>query len=154
MTDLPYTDADLHHEAARQLKNATEDPDFMGIGEQMDYTPIQSSFVDPDPEQGTKPLSFRTWNQLSHGDFGNAQRAIDDLLGKAADVSEWAVNLGADGLTPTAYYIDIKNPDGSGLTGRIHFAFRPDIPDLEQHQITEAIAGETQHITSPRPQQR
>lgn len=136
MTDLPYTDADLHHEAARQLKNATEDPDFMGIGEQMDYTPIQSSFVDPDPEQGTKPLSFRTWNQLSHGDFGNAQRAIDDLLGKAADVSEWAVNLGADGLQP-----DPRALDAGKSRIRVHFAFAPDISDSDRADLIGQFAA-------------
>jgi hypothetical protein len=125
--DLPYTDADLRHEAARQLKNSAEDPDFMGIGEQMDCTPIRSSFVDPDPEMGTKPLSFRTWNQLPHAEFGNAQRAIDDLLGKAADTSAWAVNLGADGLQPDERQFDVNA--GDKVIARVHFAFDPDMAD-------------------------
>ncbi|MDX2628616.1 hypothetical protein QBA57_28750 [Streptomyces scabiei] len=42
MTDLPYTDDDLRAEAARQHVALTEDPDFMGVGEQMQGSEIES----------------------------------------------------------------------------------------------------------------
>lgn len=80
MTDRPYTDADLYAEAARQHAVLTEDPDFMGVGEQMD--------------------GDATWGRLSEDDFELAQNRIADLIGDAADVSKWAVQLGAAGLTP------------------------------------------------------
>ena len=42
MTDRPYTDDDLRAEAARQHAALTEDPDFMGVGEQMQDQEIES----------------------------------------------------------------------------------------------------------------
>lgn len=105
MTDRPYTDEDLRAEAARQHLVLTEDPDFMGVGEAMEDRYVESTFVDgdedePDGETGS------TWGELlpyNHDDgnaYNAAQRAIHDLINGAADVSEWAIQLGAAGLTP------------------------------------------------------
>jgi hypothetical protein len=140
MTDLPYTDEDLRAEAARQHYTATTDPDFMGIGEQMDGSFIDSTVVDPDPERGTEPVTGRTWDQLPGEQFGEAQRAIDDLLGKAADVSEWAVNLGADGLEPLDAQLTLDA--GDAPLCRIHFAVRPDMPDDMRLALVEGIGAE------------
>jgi hypothetical protein len=87
MTSAPYTKADLRAEAARQHATLTQDPDFLGIGEQMEGHKI--------PSRG----DFQ-WDQLSDDDYDAARAAVDDLLTNAADVSEWAVQLGAAGLTP------------------------------------------------------
>ncbi|MFK0124931.1 hypothetical protein ACIQSP_16645 [Streptomyces nigra] len=129
MTDRPYTDDDLRAEAARQHALSVEDPDFMGIGERMEYTFIDSTVVDPDPATGTEPITGTTWDKLPREDFDAAQRSIDDLLTKAADLSEWAINLGADGLEPDGHTIQlgIDLGDGDRPQVRMHFAFHPDM---------------------------
>lgn len=139
MTDRPYTDEDLRTEAARQHKTATEDPDFMGIGEQMDGMPIPSTVVDLEPETGEPLEMSRAWNHLSPDDFEAAQRAVDDLLGKAADVSDWAINLGADGLEPEDHSITV-NGDARPIA-RIHFAFEPGMPDEMRTALVEGIGS-------------
>jgi hypothetical protein len=122
VTDRPYTDDDLRAEAARQLTLSTEDPDFMGIGERMEWTPISSR---PDDR----------WDDLDREDFDTAQRAIHGLLGKAADLSGWAIDMGADGLEPADECLSLKG-DGKPIV-RIHFAFDPAMPDdVRQHLIS------------------
>jgi hypothetical protein len=122
MTDQPYTDEDLRAEAAHQHRILAADPDFMGIGEMMDGSEIDST--------GT------TWDQLGDGEFDAAQRAIDDLLGKAADVSDWAINLGADGLEPDEEHVDIAG-------ARIHFAFDPSMPEEMRASVIAAVHAAT-----------
>lgn len=142
MTERPYTDDDLRAEAARQLALSTDDPDFMGIGERMDGTPIPSTVRDLEPETG-EPLEIsRAWSQLAPEDFDTAQRAIDDLLTKAADVSEWAVNLGADGLEPDAHTLQLGEDPGDGNRPRVrmHFAFHPDMPDADRDHFVMALS--------------
>lgn len=137
MTDRPYTDDDLRTEAARQHYVATLDPDFMGIGEQMDGRFINSSVDDPNPEKGSEPVTGRNWDSLNPEDFEAAQHAIDDLLSNAADVSDWAINLGADGLQPEEHSITV---DGDGKPiARIHFAFEPGMPDEMRIALVEGI---------------
>jgi hypothetical protein len=131
VTDQPYTVADLLAEAARQHKTATEDPEFSGVGEQMEGHKI--------PSRG----DFQ-WDQLDDADFDKAQRAIDDLLGKAADISRWAVDLGDDNLQPGAQTIEIGWNDGP-LQARLHIAYAAEMPDEERDQLvtdlSNAIAG-------------
>ena len=136
MTDRPYTDADLRAEAAHQHSILTTEVDFMGIGEAMDGSEIDST--------GT------TWDQLGDGEFDTAQRAIDDLLGKAADVSEWAINLGADGLEPDGHTFQLgaqgpSDDDPDMPFVRLHFAFNPAATDEERDrfvmQLTKVIAA-------------
>jgi hypothetical protein len=124
MTDRPYTDDDLRTEAARQHYLATTDPDFMGIGEQMQDHEIV-------PDGGV------TWGDLSEDNFDAAQHAIDDLLGKAADVSDWAINLGADGLEPEDHSITING--GDKPIARVHFAFEPGMPDEMREALVQGI---------------
>ena len=138
MTDRPYTDEDLRLEAARQHQTATEDPDFPGIAEQMEGAFIESTIVDPDPQTGTQPVTGRTWDELDEDSYDNAQRAIDDLLGKAADVSEWAVNLGADGLEPSDEHVITLDGDGKPIA-RIHFAFEPGMDDDMRTALVQGI---------------
>lgn len=136
-TDRPYTDTDLRTEAARQHALSVEDPDFMGIGERMDGRFIDSTVVDPDPKTGTEPVTGQTWDALPQEDFDAAQRAIDDLLAGAADVSEWAINLGADGLEPSDEH-EITLNAGQPIA-RIHFAFEPDMPDDMRTGLVEGV---------------
>lgn len=125
MTDLPYTDDDLRTEAARQHALSVEDPDFMGIGERMEWTPIPGR---PDAR----------WDDLDREDFDKAQRAINDLLGKAADVSEWAINLGADGLEPSDEHVITIGADDKPIA-RIHFAFEPGMPEEMRTALVQGI---------------
>ena len=124
MTNLPYTTADLAAEAARQHKAATEDPDFSGIGEQMEGHKI--------PSRG----DFQ-WDQLDEDDFDAAQRAIDDLLGKSADVSEWALDLGAAGLEPDEHKFTLNA--GPKPIIRVHFAFAAELSDDARTAFVEGL---------------
>lgn len=124
MTDRPYTDDDLRAEAARQHKAATEDPGFSGIGEQMEGHKI--------PSRG----DFQ-WDQLGDHDFDTAMHAIDDLLGDAANVSKWAINLGADGLEPDGHVLTVGSKDKP--IARIHFAFAPDLDSDVRNALVEGL---------------
>jgi hypothetical protein len=136
-TDRPYTDDDLRTEAARQHYTATTDPDFMGIGEQLDGSPIESTCFDAAGERQAPGL---TWDQLDGEQFGEVQRAVDDLLGRAADVSEWAINLGADGLEPSDEHAITVNGDDKPIA-RVHFAFEPGMPDTMRTAFVEGIGS-------------
>ncbi|MGW2692400.1 hypothetical protein ACWC3Y_11120 [Streptomyces sp. NPDC001296] len=121
MTDRPYTDDDLRAEATAQHAALLRDPDFMGIGEQMDD---------------------ETWRDLNEDDFEAAQRAIDNLLTHAADVSEWAINLGADGLEPTGhtFQLGVDPGDGDRPRVRVHFAFAPDMDDDDRDRFVMELS--------------
>ncbi|MFE0808177.1 hypothetical protein ACFW34_11925 [Streptomyces sp. NPDC058848] len=128
MTERPYTDDDLRAEAARQHAVLTVDPDFVGVGEQMQDQEIES-LLPPEEADGAEGPH---WDELLDEDqFAEAQRKIHDLINGAADVSEWAVNLGADGLQPDGRTLQLgaKGPapeDEVQPFVRLHFAFRPD----------------------------
>ena len=125
MTDLPYTDDDLRAEAARQHASLADDPDFMGVGEQMDGTEVC-------PDGGV------TWDDFSTQTYETAQRAIHDLIDGAADVSRWAVDLGADGLEPNGHSLTIGSAEKP--VARIHFAFAPDMADDVRTALVEGLA--------------
>ncbi|MFJ5967930.1 hypothetical protein [Streptomyces sp. NPDC093060] len=131
MTNRPYTDDDLRAEAARQHYVATTDPDFMGIGEQMVGTAIRSRRNEP-------RCCWHDLDDLEGDAFGDAQRAIADLLGKAADVSEWAINLGADGLEPSEGHVITVGAADKPIA-RIHFAFEPGMPDEMRDALVQGI---------------
>lgn len=134
MTERPYTDEDLRAEAARQHYTATTDPDFMGIGERMDGAQIASLYQGDDDADGI------TWDEaLTREEFGTAQRAIDDLLTSAADTSEWAISLGADGLEPDEHSITIGEP--GDLAVRVHFAFNPSLDDGQRAELVRIVAS-------------
>lgn len=105
----PFTDDDLRAEAARQMKNATEDPDFVGIGEQMEGRKIPSRSLQ--------------WDQLDEDDFDAARRGIDDLISKAADVTKYAVDCGAEDLKPHQHRL-IQTEDGITFAA-FHLAVDP-----------------------------
>lgn len=139
MTERPYTDSDLRAEAARQHAELTEDPDYMGVGEAMEDRYVQSTA----PEQQGVERTGSTWAELlpvepdDGAAYDEARRAIHDLIRKAADVSEWAINLGADGLEPEEHSITV-NGDGRPIA-RLHFAFVPGMPDEMRTALVEGI---------------
>lgn len=137
MIDRPYTDDDLRAEAARQHAALTEDPDFMGVGEQMQDTEIESLLPPAEADGAEGPH----WDELLDEDqFNEAQRKIHDLINGAADVSEWAVDIGADGLEPLDAALSMQTSTGPLV--RIHFAVRPDMPDDMRNALVEGLGME------------
>ncbi|MFD5002180.1 hypothetical protein ACFWMV_04660 [Streptomyces mutabilis] len=139
-TDHPYTDDDLRAEAARQHATLIEDPDFMGVGEQMDDRFVHYEVVDAEHGDLMPPPGTPRWNDLSEDEFDEAQRKIHDLINGAADVSEWAVNLGADGLEPLPEQLSAQTDNGPWF--RLHFAVRPDMPDHMRRALVEGVGAE------------
>ncbi|MEU2402779.1 hypothetical protein ABZ609_00335 [Streptomyces rubiginosohelvolus] len=118
MTEQPYTSDDLTAEAARQHHALTQNPNV--LGQMLDAT-IPSTIV----EDGDTGL---TWDEaLNCGEFDKPARAIADLIRGAADVSAWAVQLGADGLQPEDHTLTVGG-DGRPLV-RLHCAFAPEVDD-------------------------
>jgi hypothetical protein len=138
-TDLPYTDADLRHEAARQLAALAEDPDFMGVGEAMEMSVV------PSTEQPGVIGGGRSWDSVLRENaddferFEAAQRKIHDLIRGAAEISEWAVNLGADGLEPSSNVLGIEA--GETPLVRIHFAFHTDMPEGARRELVMQLGA-------------
>lgn len=143
MTDLPYTPEDLRTEAARQHATLAEDPDFMGIGEQMDGAEIDSTFYDAD---GARTETGTTWDDLAPHEFENAQRAIDTLINGAVDLSDWAVNLGADGLEPDEHQLGFKAGDKPIV--RVHFAFDPGLSDEARAALVQGMGEVAAQVMS------
>lgn len=146
MTDRLYTDTDLRHEAARQHAGLTEDPDYIGVGEAMDTEFVAHSVViREDGERAGLPWNGLLPFEADGGEaYDKAQQAIHDLISKAADTSRWAVDCGADGLTPHEHVIDIGWADGA-LQARIHIAYSADMDESEREDfvkdVSDAIAG-------------
>ncbi|WP_086710266.1 hypothetical protein [Streptomyces antimycoticus] len=134
-TETPYTEDDLRAVAAAQHAALTEDPDFMGVGEQMDDDTVMST-------EGTD--GGRTWAELLDPDgdgteaYESAQRRIHDLINGAADMSKWAVDLGADGLQPEDHTITLDG-DGKPLV-RLHLAFHPDMDNAAREGFAMRLA--------------
>ncbi|WP_439947241.1 hypothetical protein [Streptomyces sp. BBFR109] len=134
MTGRPYTDDDLRAEAARQHAKFTAEPDEGLVGEVMESGNVLSLGERDDA---------RTWTELLEPDgdetpeYTEAQRAVTDLIRGAADVSKWAINLGADGLEPDHHAITIGSKDSP--IARIHFAFAPDLDDDLRNALVEGI---------------
>ncbi|NJP70395.1 hypothetical protein [Streptomyces sp. C1-2] len=135
MTDRPYTDDDLRAEAARQHRALTRTADLVVVGDQMDQETVLST------EERDEP---RTWAELldCEGDitpaYEDAQEKVHHLITRAADVSEWAVNLGAAGLTATTsmgWYVSSTN----GWDIAVQFAHRPQIRPGIRDEIESAV---------------
>ncbi|WP_428956163.1 hypothetical protein [Streptomyces sp. cg35] len=124
MTDRPYTDDDLRAEAAREIKYALDNVDTDGLLEASTYRLTDGT----------------AWEELDEDQWHTALRAVDALVEDAADVSEWAVNLGADDLEPSSHHVDIA--EDRPLV-RIHFAFHPDMPDDIRQRVIAAVRDET-----------
>jgi hypothetical protein len=119
MTDQPYTDADLRAAAALMHYALT---------------------TEPNPADADSVLSgHAAWAHVEVGSDEEDQlrESVVELVSSAADVSEWAINLGADGLQPEEHQITVQ---GNGRPiARIHFAFEPDMPDTMRTALVEGI---------------
>lgn len=136
MTERPYTDDDLRTEAARIHRQFTAEPDEGLVGEVMESGHVHSVETSEDG-------SARTWPELLEPDgeetpeYAQAQRAVTTLIRGAANTSEWAINLGADGLQPDEHVITL-NGDGKPIV-RVHFAFAPGMNDETRTEIVQGI---------------
>ena len=107
----------------------------MSVGEQMADTEIDSHLPPVEADEAGPH-----WGEaLDSNEFEVAQRAIHDLIRGAADVSEWAVNLGADGLEPYDGQLTLDGDDKP--FARIHFAFDPDMPEEMRLALVEGVGG-------------
>ncbi|MFJ3949019.1 hypothetical protein ACIPXV_02970 [Streptomyces libani] len=134
MPDQPYTDDDLRAEAARQHAALTEDPEYMCVGEQMADHIVESTREDGAPRNWDSVLRL---NADDYEQFEAAQRRVHALVAGAADVSEWAVDLGADGLEPTGYVLSVGAAERT--IARIHFAFEPGMHDDMRTALVEGV---------------
>jgi len=125
MTHHPYTDTDLRTEAAAQLHTIGASPDIDAVGQTMDT-------------RSNTPTNGPTWHHLNERHFDKALQQVRDLITGAADLSAWAVNLGADHLEPDPHVIDLD--DNGQPTVRVHFAFHPDMTDTERHHLLTAAS--------------
>lgn len=142
-TNQPYTEDDLRAEAARQHATLTEDPEFMCVGEAMQDAEVESH-LPPAEADGAEGIH---WGELlpyeaDGGEaFNTAQRKIDDLIRGAADISDWAVNLGADGLEPYDGSLTLKAGEDKPIV-RVFVAFDPDMPDEARDGFVEGLGHE------------
>ncbi|MGX1116364.1 hypothetical protein RKD37_001727 [Streptomyces ambofaciens] len=137
MTERPYTDTDLRAEAARQHDQILDEAlEFVGVGESMQDAYVGSTLHG---EEGS------TWSELVDGEaFGEAQEKIHALIRGAADVSEWAVNLGAAGLTQTVsmgWYVT-----GSGWDLAVQIAHLPQIKPEVRDEIESAVRRAVERV--------
>ena len=148
----PYTIEDLIAEAARQHAVLTKNPDFMGVGEAMQDSAVASLA----PQHAAKDIDGQpndadgvTWQQLLPFEadaceaYDLAQNRVYDLIRDAADLSKWAVNLGARGLEPvdTALVTSSKGEERV----RLHFAFAPDMDERRRQAVIDLVADAIRH---------
>lgn len=138
MTTRPYTDEDLHAEAARQLANLPEHLDTDRVGQEMCGAEIPSLLPPAEADGAEGPH----WDDdvLTDEEFDEAERAVHGLIKGAADLSEWAIDIGADGLEPLGSVLSMQTSTGPLV--RIHFAVRPDMPEAMRNALVEGIAIE------------
>lgn len=127
----PYTDDDLRREAARQYAEVLRSPDLLEVGDEMQPRPIAST-------AGTNPEKATRWIELSGDDFHDARNEVQELLDDAADVSRWAVDLGANCLTRTTE-LAWGHPTNWSLA--VQVAHRRHLDDELRVALVEAVGG-------------
>lgn len=109
MTEKPYTKDDLLAEAARQHYGLTITPNPIEVGQSLaEYAPWAVS-LDADSDA-----------------FDDVREEVRELISAAADLSRWAVKLGADRMVPDEQTLQIDGDDKPIV--RVHFAFDPAMP--------------------------
>lgn len=129
-----YTADDLRHEAARQhrvlVSRFTASLDAGAVLGRMLDAPVQSTASDSDT---------LTWDEALNCDqLDEPTGPISDLIRGAADVSEWAILLGADGLVPSTDHALGVTADDRPIA-RVLFAYAPDVPDEARTALRQAI---------------
>jgi len=136
MTARPYTDDDLRAEAARQHAASFQPPAVASVGAAMEESFVEHSIVLRRRADDSTEAAGLTWRgllprQADNGEaYSTAQAEIHDLITGAADLSEWAVRLGAEGLEPDGHTLQfsVQGPgedDPRVPSVRLLFAFHP-----------------------------
>jgi hypothetical protein len=121
MTDRQYTEGDLRAAAALMHYGLT---------------------ICPDPADATAALDRHpAWVNIEPGSDEDEElrESVVELVSGAADVSEWAVSLGADGLKPSSKHLSLKDDDRPIV--RVHFAFDPDMPAEIRQEYVDGIGA-------------
>lgn len=126
MTENPYTEEDLRTEAARQHYALAEDVELARVQEMMEGHEVT-------PDGGVN------WDDFSYETHDRAAGEIHSLIVGAADVSEWAVSLGADKLEPSDSHVTLKVAEG--VAARVHFAFGAGVDDEAQAELIEFVGA-------------
>lgn len=131
MTEHPYTRDDLIAEAASCREALSIPPTPDDIRRQLPDAYIDSHRT---PSSGHEA----TWGAVvGDSSLDHPTDQIHALIEGAADVSAWAVQLGADGLEPEEHSITVSG--NSRPIARIHFAFEPGMPDDMRTALVEGI---------------
>jgi len=141
MADRLYTDDDLRAEAARQL--SAHGP---GMSPEQAYAAMLDARI-----ESTSDTDGPTWSEaLGAPELSTPASAIHALINGAADTSEWAVNLGADGLQPDGHTLQLgakgpaaEDPDQPFV--RLHFAFHPDATADERDRFVMELSKAVLH---------
>lgn len=123
MTERPYTDDDLRAVAAQLHAGAARDTD-----------------------DRIRPTVQRKWSSLDADQIDEACDDLVSLLDSAADTSEWAINLGAAGLTATTsmgWYVTT-----SGWDIALQLAHRPDIKPELRDEVESAVRLAVERVLS------
>lgn len=121
----PYNDEDLRTEAGHALSALAHPPTAEEI-----TTSLRHSYIPHLHADG----NLATWGDLlDETELNQAARQIHERMILAAPVGPWAVNLGADGLEPTAHVINLDSPDGPFV--RLHLAIHPDMPEADRLRL-------------------
>lgn len=141
MPDGPYTDIDLITEAARQHHRLTQKPNRSAVLVSMD----ESGFF--------QEATSHQWKTISEEQVDAAHNRVYSLIENAANVSAWAIQLGADGLAPYPYRVDAPSPDGV-VRARIHFAFDPSLSSMDRLAVISPVQDAIRRLcSSPEEQQ-
>ena len=131
MTDRPYTDEDLRHEAAICLLALSTTPGVVDIRRWLTGAYIESRRNDD--------RSGPTWGDLlTEDELVEVSGKVHALAENAAHITQWAVNLGADGLQPSDAHVITLDGDGKPIA-RIHFAFEPGMDDEMRTDLVQGI---------------
>lgn len=132
MTPPPlYTDDDLRSEAAICLLALATTP-----GEADIRRWLPGAYVDSHREDDG---SGHTWGDLLDEDgLGEVSAKVHALIETTADVTRWAVDLGADGLEPSYHVLNLDGDDKPIV--RLHMAFDPEMPERDRQRFGLALA--------------
>ena len=137
MSNLPYTDDDLRTEAARQYAEILRAPDLLEVGGEMYGQPIPS----------TAGGDLVRWRELGSEDWRDARNEVRELLTSVADVSRWAVDLGANHLTRTT---ELTWGHPTNWTLAVQVAHRRGLNDDLRRELVDAIRNAVRSVIDKR----
>jgi hypothetical protein len=117
--DQPFTDEDLKAAAALMHYALT---------------------IEPNPADASAGLSDNPrWLLVEPGSEHDEQlrESVVELVSGAADISRWAVDLGADGLEPEEHQFTLNA--GPKPIIRVHFAFAPEMSDDSRGAFVQGL---------------